>query len=243
MTSRLLSALLSAMALLSLAACNNSGESSKNNDDTSQTPTSANTTTPASSIINTPQNMMIVRHKVSNFQKWKMAYDGDDSARLASGVHSYVIGRGLQDTNMVLIAMKVDDTARAMAFAKAPALKATMQKAGIIGTPSMEFFTAVYQDTANIGTDLRSSAMFTVKDWNTWLNNFDSAKQERTNNGIAVRSYGHAANDNNKVRVVTALVDSAKAVAYFNSDGLKKRMQKSGATTVDRFLYRVVQRY
>jgi hypothetical protein len=245
MNLRFLSTLLSATVFLSLAACNNSSETSDSNTngDSAANNASAPAATPTSTINTTPQNMLVVRHKVANYQKWKMAYDGDDSARLANGIHSYVIGRGLQDTNMILVAMKIDDTTRAMAFTKAPALKAIMQKGGVMGTPSVEFITALYQDTATIGSDLRSSAMFTVKSWDEWMSGFDSSKQERADNGLMVRSYGHASNNNNKVRVVTALLDSTKAVAYFKSDMLKNRMQKVGATSVDRFLYRIVQRY
>ena len=85
--------------------------------------------------------------------------------RLASGIHSYVIGRGLQDSNMVLVAVKVDDMAKAKAFAKDPSLKKAMQKGGVTGTPSFTFVTMTFQDTATSSSDLRSRTTFTVKDW------------------------------------------------------------------------------
>jgi hypothetical protein len=145
---------------------------------------------------------------------------------------------------MILVALKIEDTAKAMAFAKNPALKKTMTKGGVIGAPKPIFYTTVYQDTATIDSKLRSTVMFTVKDWDTWLNNFQTGAQERANHGVAVRSYGHDSNDPHKVRVVTALLDSAKAMAYYQSDSLKKRMQASGVTSKpDRFIFRVVQRY
>ena len=90
---------------------------------TKDTSTTETTTTPAApevvnTIVTTPQNMMTALHKVSNFAKWKASYDEHDSMRLANGIHSYVIGRGVQDTNMVLVAVKADDMAKAKAFAK-----------------------------------------------------------------------------------------------------------------------------
>ena len=238
--------------LLSLAACNNS-EQSKDKE-TTTTPDSSPTTNnaesapppsaPVSTISTTPTSMLVIRHKVANYEKWKMAYDGHDSARLANGLHSYVIGRGVQDPGVVLVAMKVDDTAKAMAFVKDPSMKPVMQKAGVIGAPNVSLITMTYQDTATISSPLRSVVAFTVKDLNTWKTNFDAANQSRTDNGLTVRAYGHEANDMNKVRVVTGLIDSAKAVAYFKSDTLKKRMEASGVIgKPDRFLYRVVQRY
>jgi len=232
---------------LYLSSCGNNNSST----DQSKTDTVATTSTttetkpaPVSTIITTPQNMMVVIHKVGNYTKWKSAYDSDDTARTANGIHNYVIGRGVKDSNMVLVALKIEDTAKAMAFAKNPALKKTMAKGGVMGAPKAIFYTAVYQDTATIDSKLRSSVTFTVKDWDTWYKNFQGGAQERTNNGIAIRSYGHDANDPHKVRVVTALVDSAKAMAYFQSDSLKKRMQASGVIgKPDRFIYRITERY
>lgn len=187
---------------------------------------------------------MVVLHKVSNYAKWKTAYDADDPARVAAGIHSYVIGRGLLDSNTVQVILKVDDTAKAMAFGKSPGLKAAMQKGGVMGTPKVSLTTVLFQDTAMLSSKLRSSVTLNVKDWDAWLKNFDEGKGERLDNGLAVRGYGHDAADNHKVSVVTALVDSAKAVAYFKSDALKKRMKTSGVTGApDRFLYRIVQRY
>ena len=43
-----------------------------------------------------------------------------DSMRLANEIHSYVIGKGLQDSNTVLVAVKVNDMAKAQTFAKDP---------------------------------------------------------------------------------------------------------------------------
>ena len=244
MISRILFALFITASLLSMNACNDSSQSKDDNTGDTSSPPVANTPAPASTIVTTPQHMLVVRMKVANYAKWKPTYDERDSARLASGLHSYVIGRGLQDSNTIIVALKADDTARAMAYTKDPALKAAMQKGGLIGTPKTDLMTLTWQDTAMISTPLRSVVMFTVKDWETWKTHFESGNQQRIDNGLMVRNYGHVAGDNHKVRVVTALIDSAKAVAYFKSDELKKRRQESGVTgEPERFLFRIVQRY
>jgi hypothetical protein len=234
-------------AVLFLAACNSSDQSKDttgNTGDTSSTAPPETPPAPASTIINTPQYMLMVRHKVKDYGKWQMAYDAHDTARVAAGIHSYVVGRGVQDSNTVFIVMKVDDTARANVFGKSPSLKSVMQNAGVVGTPMMNLMMITMQDTGKISSELRSVVSFTVKDWSVWQQNFESGAQSRTDNGVAVRGYGHDAMDDHKVKVVTALMDSAKAVAYFKSDTLKKRMQASGVTgQPDRFLFRVVRRY
>lgn len=211
--------------------------------------TTAETTTTAAppeanTIITTPQNMMVARHKVANFAKWKASYDEHDSLRLANGIHSYVIGRGVEDSNMVLVAVKVDDMDKAKAFAKDPSLKKAMQKGGVAGTPTFNFITAVWQDTAVIGGAPRSMTTFSVKDWDAWKKSFDEGKQIRDQNGITARMIGHDADDNKKVALVTALLDTAKANAFWKSDELKKRREAGGVIgEPKRFVFYVVQRY
>ena len=210
--------------------------------------TSADTTaTPAtaqSTITTTPENMVVIKHKVANFAKWKPAYDGHDSVRLAYGLHNYVIARGVDDSNMVMIALKIDDITKAKAFAKDPSLKAAMHKGGVIGAPSVSFNTIVYQDTAQNMSDLRSMTTSTVKDWDAWKAAFDSGRQIRTENGLTDRAYGHDIDDNHKVTVVVAINDTAKANAFWKSDLYKQRRAAAGAVgDAKRFIYRVVQKY
>src|SRR5436190_6337917 len=109
--SRFTGMLFCAAMVFFLTSCGASGSGEKAATDSvaATTDTTAKTTevaAPVNTIITTPVNMVIVTHKVANFAKWQAAYDGHDSARLASGLHSYVIGRGLKDTNMVMVVLK-----------------------------------------------------------------------------------------------------------------------------------------
>ncbi len=227
-----------------LTSCNGNGNKTTTTDTTATADTTANTVAPQSTTITTPQYMIVVTHKVANFAKWKSAYDEHDSARLSYGIHSYVIGRGTKDSNMVLVALRADDTTKAKAFAKDPGLKKAMQKGGVIGVPSISLVAIVFQDTATLNTDLRSAATFSVKDWDAWQKAFEDGKQERMDNGITDRAYGHDLDDNKKVTVVTVPSDTAKAFAYYNSNALKERRKAAGVLgEPKRFLYRVVQVY
>ena len=239
--------LLSAATAIFLTSCGGSGSGETASKDSTAADTTAKTATteaPKSTIVTTPENMVIVTHKVANYAKWKMAYDGHDSARLAAGLHNYVIGRGLMDSNMVMIALKADDTAKAKAFAKDPGLKKAMQKGGVVGAPTISFYTATWQDTVMIDSKLRSRTTFSVKDWAAWEKAFTEGKQERMDNGITDRVYGHDIADNKKITLVTAVTDTAKAFAYYKSDALKKRREAGGVIGEPvRFLFKIVQRY
>ena len=238
--------LFAAMAFF-LISCGGGGTKEESTTDTT---TAETTTTPAApevvnTIITTPQNMMTVVHKVPNFAKWKAGYDEHDSMRLANGIHSYVIGRGFPDTNMVLVAVKAEDMAKAKDFGKSADLKKAMQKSGITGKPDIAFATTVWQDTSVLAPDvLRSRTTFEVKDWAAWEKSFLEGKQQRIDNGIVDRAYGHDPDNNKKVYLVTAVTDTAKAFAYYKSDALKQRREAGGVIgEPKRFLFKVVARY
>ncbi|HEX5655058.1 MAG TPA: hypothetical protein VFX58_18410 [Chitinophagaceae bacterium] len=231
-----------AASLMYITSCG--GGDSKEQTGTDSTMTSDSSAPVVNTIITTPQNLMVAKHRVADYAKWQASYDAHDSVRLANGIHSYVIGRGLLDSNMVLVAVKVDDLEKARAFAKDPSLKQAMQKGGVTGTPKFSFVTNEWQDTVNVSSDIRSITNFVVKDWEAWKNNFFEGKEERLANGITDRVVGHDADDNKKVSLVTAVTDTAKAFAYYKSDALKKRREAGGVTgEPERFLFRIVKRY
>ena len=234
-----------ATAIAFLTACGTGGgEKTTSDTAVTGTDTAAVTTAPVTNtIITTPQDMMIATHKVANFTKWNASYDEHDSMRLASQIHSYVIGRGVKDSNMVLVAVKVDDVTKAKAFAKSTDLKKAMQKGGVTGAPTIKFITMTFQDTVHLETDLRVSSTFTVKDWDTWQKVFEGHRQEGLDNGLKVRAYGHDVDDNHKVMIVSAITDTAKANAFWKSDLLKQRRAESGASEPERFIFRIARRY
>jgi len=199
---------------------------------------------PVNTIVTTPQSMVTIRHRVSDFAKWLPVFEAHDSARLASGLHKYVIGRSLEDSNMVLVALKADDVEKAKAFAKNPGLKDIMKKAGVTGTPEINFTNIVWQDTVNVGNIPRVLTTYSVKDWDTWKKAFEDGKQERLDNGVKDRQYGHDADDNHKISLVTAITDTAKARSYWTSDALKKRREAAGLTSEPkRFIFSIAKRY
>lgn len=239
---KFLSTLGIALVLL-LSSCGGDEEKTTDTAVTDSTATTSTTTT-ESTINTTPETIIIVWHKVADYAKWKMAYDGHDSARLAQGIHNYVIGRGVDDSNMIMVATKADDAEKAKAFTKDPGLKTAMQKGGVMGVPKIHITRVVYQDMAPNMADLRSMTFFTVKDFDAWKAAFDSNKDMRTEKGLTTRAYGHEVDDSHKVVLSVAINDSAKANAYWNSDLIKQKRAESGVVgEVKRSIYRVVQKY
>ena len=242
--SRFSASLCTVGGVILLTSCGSGGSEKTTAADSTASADSAAKAQAVNTIVTTAQNVEVITHKVADYAKWFAAYESHDSARLAAGIHNYVIGRGLADSNMVTIVLRVDDTAKAKAFASAPGLKAAMQKGGVLGAPMMNSVTETWQDTSKIESTLRSRATYTVKDWDGWLKAFENGKQDRMDNGIIDRAIGHDLDDSKKVYVVTVLSDTAKAFAYYKSDALKKRMQESGVVGEPvRFFYRLVKHY
>jgi hypothetical protein len=238
--------LLSLAGLLAmfLTACG--GKEEKTTTDSTSTTTDTTmhttTTTPATPATTTA-TVMVVKHKVANFNKWMASYDEHDSMRVASGLHNFVIGRGIPYSNMVMVAVKVDDTAKAKAFAKDPSLKKAMQKGGVIGSPNIMIYNTTFLDNGQ-ASNLRVMSTETVKDWDAWKTAFENGKQLRTDNGLMDRAIGHDINDNHKISVVLALTDSAKGMSFLKSDTIKKRMAAAGVVgQPSRYYYHVVKTY
>jgi hypothetical protein len=232
--------LFTAIGLAGLLACNSGTEEKKEEPktDTSASTPSAPVNLPG------PSSVMIVRHKVADYDKWKMGYDSHDSARLANGLHNYVICRGIQDPNTVMVALIMDDVTKAKAFAASKDLKDRMKSIGVTGPPVVDFLESALNDTSHILATTRTMIRHKVKDWDAWKKEFDSHKQARMDAGLEDRVVAHTAGDTHNVTVVFAVTDQAKADAFMNSDDLKNKMKAAGVMGApDFYSYKVVQKY
>ena len=79
-----------------------------------------------------------VRHTVADYKKWRPFFDQDDARRRAAGATGkHQVYRDVDNPNTITIVMEWDSAARAQKFASDPALAEVMQKAGVIGMPSL----------------------------------------------------------------------------------------------------------
>lgn len=82
---------------------------------------------------------VLIRHKVTDFGKWKLAYDGDLTSRQRAGLKETHLLHNVQNHEEVVLLFEVDDLQKAMEFCNSSDLRATMQKAGVIVTPDIVF--------------------------------------------------------------------------------------------------------
>ncbi len=230
-----------AAATLLLGSCN-SGKDKKTDEtitDSTATKTETTVTTPSG-----PTSIMIVRHKVADYDKFKTGYDSYDSMRLASGLHNYVIARGTEDPNMVLVAVTMDNVDKAKAFAASPDLKAKMKEVGVTGPPVIDFLESVMNDTTAIQATIRVMVRSKVKDWDAWKKSFDGHKQARMDAGLTDRVISHSVGDTHNVTLVFAVADMEKAKTFMNSQDLKDKMKEAGVDgPPDFFFYKIAHKY
>ena len=234
-----------AAGMLFLSSCN-SGEEKKADESTADTSTVKTDTTTTATVLTTsgPTSIMTIKAKVANYAKWKPAYDSRDSIRQASGLHNYVIARGTEDSNMILVALRMDDVDKAKAMAASAELKAAMKKAGVTGPPSFDYLTSVMNDTTSIQQTVRLMAKSKVKDFDAWKKSFDDHKQARIDAGLTDRVIAYTTGNNHNVTLVFAVADVAKAKAFINSKDLKDKMKESGVEGPPNFFfYRIVEKY
>ncbi len=229
------------ISLFLALSCNNAAEK-KEEPVISSADTTAIAPVPAAPV--KPANLAIIKHKVADFAKWLPLFESHDTARLRFGLHNFMIGRGVKDSNMVLVALWMDDFEKAKAFTELPDLKAAMQKGGVIGKPEISFMDMQMLDSGKLETPFRMMVTHQVKDYAAWKASFDSHKQVRIDANMTDRAIGYEMGNNKKVTVVTAVNDMAKAEAFSTSKELKDRMQEAGVEgppTI--FFYRMAKKY
>jgi hypothetical protein len=235
-----------AIIMLMLFSCNsgsNSSTNATNTDSTMKDSTAAMTQAPPATPA-TPATTMLITQKVANFAKWFPGYEAHDSARVADGLHNFVVGRGIKDSNMVLVALHVDDTAKAREFAMSPGLREAMKKAGVIGKPTIYYTINTFKDATTDPSTERAIINFKVKDYDAWKKVFDSDKQERMNAGITDRAIGQYIDDPHMVSLVMVIADMKKATDFMHTKELKHRMDSAGVVGApDVFFYHVVKQY
>ncbi len=243
---KFLTQLCAVSVVLFLSACNNAGDKKADTAgaDTSASKKDTMAPPPPAPVPAGPMMVMTVTHKVANYAKWKPGYDAHDSARLANGLHNYVIARGIDDSNMVMVAMKMDDVTKARAMTTDKDMKARMAKAGVIGVPSFDFLEAVMNDTTAIQQTARLMVKHKVKDWDAWKKVFDADKQARMDAGLTDRVLAHTVGDTHSVTIVFAVADVAKAKAFGSSKALMDKMKEGGVEgKPSMFFYKIAAKY
>jgi antibiotic biosynthesis monooxygenase (ABM) superfamily enzyme len=83
--------------------------------------------------------LIIVKHRVANFETWKRVYDAGSASRKEYGWTGHLILRDATDPTLVRVVNRVQDLESAKRFAASPELQAALARAGVQGAPEVSF--------------------------------------------------------------------------------------------------------
>ncbi len=88
---------------------------------------------------------VLVSHKVSDYEAWKVEFDNFADFRKSSGEKSYRILRPADDPNDLTLVFEWSSVKSAETFLASPELKSAMQRAGVAEEPKIKYFDQVAQ--------------------------------------------------------------------------------------------------
>lgn len=190
-----------------------------------------------------PFKVIVIKHDVADYNKWRLAYDAHDSVRMTYGISHFVIGRGMDNPNTIMVIDKMDDVNKAKDFSMLPSLKDAMKKAGVLNTPKFGFYEVIRNDDSKINLIDRLMVTHRVKDFDAWLKVYDEEGiVKRMEGGLIDRGMARNVDDPNMVTLVFAISDIDKAKALIKSEEQKKVMMDAGVEGVpEMFFYKLVE--
>jgi heme-degrading monooxygenase HmoA len=84
--------------------------------------------------------LLLIRHRVTDYEAWRKVYDSVSDVPAFSNITSESVHRMVDDPNNVLVLHYFDSVDEARAFTALPELQEAMQRAGVQGEPSFEYY-------------------------------------------------------------------------------------------------------
>jgi len=83
--------------------------------------------------------VMVIQHKVRDYDAWRPVYDAHQASRIGAGVTNGRVYRKAEDPNDLLVVHDVADVAKARTWTEGADLQAAMQKSGVESKPVIYF--------------------------------------------------------------------------------------------------------
>ena len=76
-------------------------------------------------------NVVVIRHKVANYRKWRAIFDAHEPARAAEGCQSALVFRRADDPKEVVVMLAWNDLGKARQFVVSDDLQDMLAEAGV----------------------------------------------------------------------------------------------------------------
>ena len=81
---------------------------------------------------------VVISHEVKNYSDWRVVFDEDEVNRTKAGFKSTGVFRDVDNSNKITIIGEAPNLEAFDGFMKNPALKAAMEKGGVLGMPDVK---------------------------------------------------------------------------------------------------------
>jgi len=95
---------------------------------------------------------VLVRHKVSDFNRWKDAFDSHLGTRKRAGETGFRLFQSVDDPREVVLLLDWESKEEARKFMGSDELRSAMEKAGVVGAPEVQYLEdvrSVYRSSAD----------------------------------------------------------------------------------------------
>jgi quinol monooxygenase YgiN len=82
---------------------------------------------------------ILVRHKVSDYNRWKDAFDSHLTTRKRAGETGFRLFHNVEDPHEVILLLDWESTELARKFMGSDELRSAMEKAGVVGAPEIQY--------------------------------------------------------------------------------------------------------
>lgn len=166
-------------------------------------------------------NYLTVIHECQDFALWRKAYDADLPGRAAAGLTELYLVREHANPNLIGLVFEASDVSRARAMMASPDLAATMQAAGVVGTPRVRIRHGElqHQSAANFATITLS-----VRDYATAQRAYTMDAADRQAASLIDLGVLQLNEDPNNLLLFWAVGDVARATAFLDSPQLTDHM-------------------
>jgi hypothetical protein len=82
---------------------------------------------------------VLLHHKVSDYDRWKEAFDSHLAVRKHAGETGCRLFHGVEDPRDLFLLLDWESVEEARKFLGSTELRDTMQKAGVVGTPEIQY--------------------------------------------------------------------------------------------------------
>jgi hypothetical protein len=193
------------------------------------TRTAADTPTRAEAPRSMPIAAAFVTHEVKDYDAWKAAFDDGASARKSAGIKGVSVKRSADRPNVVTVFVAADSADVIRTFLGDPDKTSSMQRAGVVGAPTVLMFTPVENRTIKGRAPAAVIGKQDVADFDTWKTQFDQGAEMRAKAGVIGHAIGRVAGTSNTVVVYleAETVDSLRRL--MSSAEMKASMSQAGA--------------